>query len=155
MLAKLDEPAVVVSVSLAAAVACLIRRRPEAAVAIGGAAPLAVGVCNILKHTVREHRPRLFDKHPEQSFPSSHAAGVGALSLALVANTGAWWALPIGFGAKLAVDCARVVRREHWPHDVFWGDLIGIGAAVAAAGAARAIRSWRAARRRQRATMRA
>jgi hypothetical protein len=55
--------------------------------------------------------------------------------------------VPFAFGATAAVDCARVLKREHWPHDVFWGDLIGIGAAIAAAGLARAVRSWQRRRR--------
>src|SRR3569623_58969 len=137
----LDRPSVVVGRSLAVA-ALLARKHTESAIAIGLAAPLAVGIGDLLKRAVPEHRPRLRDKHPEQAFPSTHAAGIGALSLALVGNAGAWWATPLALGAKLSVDCARIAKREHWPHDVFWGDLIGIGAAVAAAGVARACRGW-------------
>lgn len=150
VLDTIDRPTAVVSLSLAAAVG-FARRRPDAAITIGAAAPLAIGVCDILKRAVQERRPRLFDQHPEQSFPSSHAAGVAALALAGVGSAGAWWAVPIAFGALAAVDGARLAKREHWPHDVLWGDLIGIGAAVAAAGVARAVRSWQ----RRRATMRA
>ncbi|MBV8762489.1 MAG: phosphatase PAP2 family protein [Deltaproteobacteria bacterium] len=145
MLDQLDKPPVVVGVSLGLA-ALLARRHAESAIAIGLAAPLAVLVGDLFKRTAPEHRPRLFDKHPEQSFPSTHAAGIGALALAVVGNAGAWWALPAALGAKLSVDCARVAKREHWPHDVFWGDLLGIGAAVAAAGVARAYRAWRQAK---------
>lgn len=141
LLDVIDRPVAVVSVSLLLG-ALLARKHTESAIAIGLAAPLAVGVGDLLKRAVPEHRPRLRDKHPEQSFPSTHAAGIGALSLALVGSAGAWWAMPLALGAKLSVDCARVAKREHWPHDVFWGDLVGIGAAVAAAGVARACRGW-------------
>ena len=141
VLDQLDRPSVVVGASLALA-ALLARKHTESAIAIGLAAPLAVGIGDLLKRSVSEHRPRLRDSHPEQAFPSTHAAGIGALALAVVGNTGAWWAMPFALGAKLSVDCARVAKREHWPHDVFWGDLLGIGAAVAAAGIARACRGW-------------
>lgn len=138
----IDRPSFVVGTSLALA-ALLARKHTESAIAIGAAAPLAIGVCNLLERTMRERRPRLRDNHPEQSFPSTHAAGIGALALAVVANSGAWWAAPFALGAKLSVDAARVAKREHWPHDVLWGDLIGVGAAVAAAGAARLFGAWR------------
>src|SRR3569623_2204013 len=132
----LDRPSVVVGMSLAVA-ALLARKHTESAIAIGLAAPLAVGIGDLLKRAVPEHRPRLRDRHPEQAFPRTQAAGIGALSLALVGNAGAWWATTLALGAKLSVACARVAKREHWPHGVVWGDLIGIGAAVAAAGVAR------------------
>ena len=137
----LDRPSFVAGMSLALG-ALLARKHTESAIAIGLAAPLAVGVGDLLERAVPEHRPRLRDRHPEQSFPSTHAAGISALSLAVVANAGAWWAMPLALGAKLSVDGARVAKREHWPHDVFWGDLMGLGAAVAAAGVARACRGW-------------
>lgn len=83
-----------------------------------------------MKHIVSEHRPRLFDNSPEQSFPSGHAATVSAFATSLAIASKQWWAFPIAAVAIGAVDYMRVREREHWPVDVLVGNAIGIGAAL-------------------------
>jgi membrane-associated phospholipid phosphatase len=148
MVAKLAEPEVVVCASLATAAVLALRERPDDAVSIGVATPLAFAITKVLKRAYHEHRPTLFDSHPEQSFPSGHSACVTAFALSSAGAAGGW-ALPFAFGAVVAINVSRVLRREHWPHDVAWADMIGIGCAVAATAISRLVRQ----RRQRRATM--
>jgi len=135
-------PSAVVGASALGAFA--LRDRPDDAVAFAVSAPLALVVCDVLKRLEPEHRPRLFDRHPEQSFPSSHSACVAAFALTAAGRNGAWWALPLAAGVVFAINAQRVLHREHWPHDVIVGDLIGIGCAVAGAAIGRFVRRRRA-----------
>lgn len=139
-------PSVIVGAS---AVTAFARRdQPDDAVAFAVSAPLALAICDLLKRVVPERRPRLFDRHPEQSFPSSHSACTAALALTAAGSKAAWWAPALAAGVMFAVNAQRVLRREHWPHDVIVGDLIGIGCAVAGAAIARLVRRRRAKHRR-------
>ena len=51
ILDKLDRPSAVVPVSVAIG-ALVARKNVETGLAVGAAAPIAVGVCNILEHAV-------------------------------------------------------------------------------------------------------
>src|SRR3569623_1806164 len=85
----LDRPSVVVGMSLAVA-ALLARKHTESAIAIGLAAPLAVGIGDLLKRAVR-----------------ARTGGLGGPARAAPAGTGAW------DGAATADDGRALMRRGH------------------------------------------
>lgn len=135
---KLDtlaDPPVMIGASLATAV-LLARRAPVDAARFAVAVPVAAGITKLLKLAIDEHRPRLFDRRPEQSFPSGHSAAVTAFTVSAVAASRRWWLIPVAAAAIAAIDIARVREREHWPRDVLAGDAIGLVGAVAGAAAA-------------------
>jgi membrane-associated phospholipid phosphatase len=136
VISKIARPAVVLAVSTATIVA--FRRRPDT-VRFTIAAPLALAFGKLLKKLYPEHRPRLFDRRPRQSFPSGHSAGAMAYLASLLDATRAWWATPIAGAAVVAVNRSRIRAREHWPRDVLAGDAVGLGAAVVAGAVARLI----------------
>jgi membrane-associated phospholipid phosphatase len=119
--------------------------RPEDAARFVVATSAALAMTKALKYIVSEHRPTIWDRAPEQSFPSGHSSGVTAFALAAVAASRRWWVVPIAAVAIAAVNISRVRRREHWLHDVMVGDLVGVGGLLLGSAAA-----WSVARNRQR-----
>ncbi len=138
VLGRIAQPEVILGAALVTAV--LLRKRPAAATRFLVAVPATLLVSNVLKHVVDEHRPRLFDRHPEQSFPSGHSAMTTAYLLSLAGTVDGPWLFPLAATAVAAVDLSRVREREHWPRDVACGDLLGVAGAIAGALAARAVR---------------
>ena len=135
----LAKPGVVLGASVVGA--ALLRRRPDDAARLLMSAPAALLLSDIVKHALSEHRPRLFDTHPEQSFPSGHSAGMAAFAIALAS---AVRSLPVTLAAVsvvAATDYCRVQEREHWPRDVLVGDLIGIAGSLLGALGARWVRA--------------
>lgn len=144
ILAQLAKPNVVLGIA-ALTSAALHRRRPDVAVRLAVAVPLTLAASTVLKRLDPEQRPRVWDRHPRQSFPSSHASATTAYALSLVDSFAARWALPVAAAVIGAVNVARVRDREHWPTDVVCGDLVG---ALGALAGALAVRAWRKRRRR-------
>ncbi|HET9623598.1 MAG TPA: phosphatase PAP2 family protein [Kofleriaceae bacterium] len=136
VLARIAQPKVVVG--LAAVTSAMFHRRPGVGARMLVAVPLTLAASNVLKRLDPEQRPRLWDRHPRESFPSSHSSAVTAYALSLVDSFAAWWALPVAGAAIAAVNVARVRAREHWCSDVLCGDLIGLAGAAAGALVARA-----------------
>ncbi|NVB80960.1 MAG: phosphatase PAP2 family protein [Kofleriaceae bacterium] len=136
----LAEPPVVLASSLVLALACAMRGRPEPAARFAVAVPATSLVDKLLKLVVHEHRPRSDDKKPDQSFPSGHAGAMTAFALSAAFSTRRRWALPVAFGAIVAVGVSRVRHREHWLHDVLAGNVLGMIGAGLGALAARALR---------------
>jgi len=129
-------PPVIIGASLATSAARLARYDRENALRFAVAVPVAASVAKLLKHAVREHRPRLFDRHPEQSFPSGHSVAISAFAASVVLATRRWWTIPIAAIAIATVNISRIAEREHWAKDVIAGDVIGlVGAGLAAAAA--------------------
>lgn len=64
---RIASPASMLVASAASAIA--YRRRPEEAARFAIGVPFGLLVSKLIKQLVREHRPRLFDSRPEQSFP--------------------------------------------------------------------------------------
>lgn len=128
---------------VASAVAAAMRapHAPAEAARFVVAVPTAVAIAKLLKHVVSEHRPRLFDKSPEQSFPSGHTTAATAFALATAASSQRWWAYPIAGAVIGAVALGRVRAREHWPRDVVAGVCIGAVGASLGALAAKGVRA--------------
>jgi undecaprenyl-diphosphatase len=94
----------------------------------------------VLKHVVHRVRPsdllpqfvhlplpNLHDSH--WSFPSGHASLAMAAAMAVVFGTHrsqAWWLV----AAAVVVGWSRVYQGVHWPSDVLFGMILGIGAAM-------------------------
>jgi len=101
---------------------------------VGAAVLLAVGLVTVVKPLVGRTRPQQragfyslrYDYH---SFPSGHAARVGAIAVTLALHT-PLWAGPL-LGAALAVALCRVALGIHWLSDALVGLLLGGLAAVA------------------------
>jgi membrane-associated phospholipid phosphatase len=136
ILAQLAKPKVVVG--LAALTAAAFHRRPGVGARLLVSIPLTLAASNVLKRLNPEQRPRVWDRHPRQSFPSSHSSVVTAYLLTLVDSFAAWWTLPVAGAVIGAVNVARVQEREHWRSDVLCGDVVGLLGAAAGAVAARA-----------------
>lgn len=133
------KPAVIIGASLATAAAFLARRDYENTLRFATAVPVAAGAAKLLKYAVDEHRPRLFDRHPEQSFPSGHSVAISAFATSVVLASRRWWTVPIAAVAIATVNVARIAKREHWAKDVIAGDVIGLAGAGLAAAAAYAL----------------
>jgi membrane-associated phospholipid phosphatase len=142
LLSNWAKPKRILPLTLAAAV--LVRRRREALTELLVAVPITLAVAKLLKIMIHAPRPHLLEKHPFQSFPSSHAAGSTALALSLVDGLRAWWALPAAAGAIAAIDVERVQRRQHWTRDVIAGNALGL----AGVALGRAISTWLSTTRR-------
>ena len=157
VIARLAKPQVVLGATGLTAV--LLRHHPGAAASLLVSVPLTVAGSRVLKRLDPKQRPRLLDRHPRESFPSSHSAAITAYALALIDSFAAWWALPAAAAAIATVNVSRIKDREHWLSDVLSGDLIGVIGALAGKLAARWIaraadrarsRDVEAARRRKR-----
>jgi len=137
-LGRFASPKAVVPAAMSTAL--LMRRR-------GGAPAIAVGTClavvaeESLKRVVWERRPRLVTGDPWRSFPSGHSSAASAyfMGLALVAPTHRAMAVATACLGAAAVNVMRLRARAHWPNDVVVGDVLGIGAAVVAYVAVRAL----------------
>ena len=124
LLSNLAKPKRILGLTIATAV--VLRRRRDALTEFLVAVPATLAVAKLLKVSIHAPRPHLFEKHPFQSFPSSHAAGSTAFTLSIVDGLRAWWALPVAAGAVAAIDVERVQRRQHWTKDVIAGNLLGL-----------------------------
>jgi membrane-associated phospholipid phosphatase len=144
---RIASPAAMLVASAATAIA--YRRRPEQAARFAIGVPFGLLVSTVIKRLVREHRPRLFDGNPEESFPSSHSVATASYVLSLVAAKRSWWSVPLAVAAIAGVNASRVRAREHWPVDVIVGDMIGIAGAAAGVAAALAMRRVANSRRRR------
>jgi len=142
LFSNLAKPKRILPLTLATAV--LLRRRRDAMTELLVAVPATFVVAKLLKRLIHAPRPRLFEKHPFQSFPSSHAALTTAYSLSLIDGLRAWRALPVAAGAIAAIDIERVQSRQHWKKDVIAGNLLGVAGVVLA----RVISNWLSATRR-------
>jgi undecaprenyl-diphosphatase len=99
------------------------------------AAPLLAGLLgHLLKRSLPRSRPTRarFSAHGDESFPSTHTAGMAALAstAAFVARrhgAGRWVRAAAGL-AVAAVAIERIHTRAHWPMDVVAGALLGLGA---------------------------
>ncbi|WP_059005776.1 phosphatase PAP2 family protein [Streptomyces specialis] len=131
-------PAVLVLVVLAGW--ALLRRRPDAPVAVAGVlwAGLAAGIACLVNAPLRGFvaRPRPADTHPDlrplagddgYSFVSDHAGAAMAVAVALFLVHRALGAAV--FALALVQGCARVMLGVHYPTDVIGG--FALGAAVA------------------------
>jgi undecaprenyl-diphosphatase len=94
----------------------------------------------VLKHVVHRVRPsdllpqfvhlplpNLHDSH--WSFPSGHASLAMAAAMAVVFGTHrsqAWWLVAVA----VVVGWSRIYQGVHWPSDVLFGMILGIGAAM-------------------------
>jgi undecaprenyl-diphosphatase len=94
----------------------------------------------LLKHVVHRVRPadvlpqfvhlpvpNLHDSH--WSFPSGHTTLAMAAAMAVVFGTHrsqSWWLVAVA----ILVGWARVYQGVHWPSDVLFGMILGIGAAM-------------------------
>jgi membrane-associated phospholipid phosphatase len=136
LLAQLAKPKTIVGLSVLTSAA--FHRRPGVGARLLVAIPLTLAVSNALKRLKPEQRPRLWDRHPRQSFPSSHSSLTTAYLLSLVDGFAAWWAMPVVAAVIGAVNVGRIRKREHWLTDVWCGDLVGVIGAAAGAIAARA-----------------
>jgi membrane-associated phospholipid phosphatase len=136
LLAQLAKPNVVLG--LAALTSAVLHRRPDVGARLAVSVPLSLAVSTVLKRLKPEQRPRIWDRHPRQSFPSSHSSAATAYVLSLVDSFAAWWTLPAAAAVIGAVNVARVREREHWYADVLCGDLIGAVGALVGALVARA-----------------
>jgi membrane-associated phospholipid phosphatase len=123
---------------------CLWRRWHAAARWVGLllAAVAAAGLTvDLLKVLLGRYRPMaLIDKDQwgfhflgfnslSQSFPSGHAATIGALGAVCWLTWPRWW--PAWLAGMLAVCAARVLERAHYPSDVLVGAYVGALIAVA------------------------
>ncbi|HEY8075699.1 MAG TPA: phosphatase PAP2 family protein [Labilithrix sp.] len=138
VLGRICQPEVVLGAALATA--ALLRKRPAEATRFLVAVPATLLASKVLKTCVDEHRPRLFDRHPEQSFPSGHSAATTAYLLSIGATLGVPWLFPVAAAAVAVVNVSRVRDREHWPKDVMSGDVLGVLGAIAGAIASRLVR---------------
>jgi len=125
----------------------LLWRRDGAAIGLGTS--LAVAAEALLKPAIGRRRPRLWGRNEWRSFPSGHSAASTAylVGLALVAAPPRHRApalVAAGIGAA-SVNALRLYTRAHWPGDVVAGDLIGLGAIIAARRALASLRRRRAA----------
>jgi membrane-associated phospholipid phosphatase len=136
VLAQLAKPKTIVGLSVLTSAA--FHRHPGVGARLLVAIPLTLAASSVLKRLDPEQRPRLWDRHPRQSFPSSHSSLTTAYLLSLVDGFAAWWALPVAGAVIGAVNVGRVRKREHWLTDVVCGDLVGVVGAAAGAIAARA-----------------
>lgn len=128
LFSNLAKPKRILPLTLATAV--LLRRNKEALTELLVAVPATFVIAKVLKTFIHAPRPRLFEKHPFQSFPSSHSALTTAYSLALVDGLRAWRALPVAAGAIAAIDIERVQSRQHWKKDVLAGNALGMAGVV-------------------------
>jgi membrane-associated phospholipid phosphatase len=134
---RLGKPDVgLIETALAAAMPGL---RPRERALLVTAPALAGLVGHTLKRAVKRRRPGLdgFTAKGKQSFPSTHAGHVAALTFAGAAiarrhGYGAWVYALAGLTAS-AVGVSRLRERAHWPSDVLVGLLIGVALARLAA----------------------
>jgi membrane-associated phospholipid phosphatase len=136
VVAQLAKPNVVLG--LATLTSAASHRRPDVAMRLAVSVPLTLVASTVLKRLNPEQRPRLWDRHPRQSFPSSHSSATTAYALSVVDSFAARWALPIAAAVIGTVNLARVRDREHWRTDVLCGDIVGALGAIAGALVARA-----------------
>jgi membrane-associated phospholipid phosphatase len=94
------------------------------------AVPLALGVGKIIKHAFPSRKPKLFDKHAMQSFPSGHSSDVAAYATSLALASRKPWLFGVAALAMAAVNGARILEGEHRLRDCIAGDLLGIAAAL-------------------------
>ena len=144
LFSNLAKPKQILPLTLATAV--LLRRNRRALTELLVAVPATFVIAKLLKRFIHAPRPHLLEKHPFQSFPSSHAALTTAYSLALVDGLGAWRALPVAAGAIAAIDIERVQRRQHWKKDVLAGNALGFAGVVLG----RVVSNWLSTTRRSR-----
>ncbi len=118
---------------------------PEWALALCAAALATESLTRAIKLVVRRPRPyitlpwvvvRLPRLPPDPSFPSGDAMRAAFLGgLALAAATLQPWAAGLVIALMLVVAVARVRSGAHYPLDVWAGGMLGLGAALAWAGA--------------------
>jgi membrane-associated phospholipid phosphatase len=92
VLAQLAKPKMVLG--LAVLTSAVLHRRPDVGARLAVSVPLSLAVSTVLKRLKPEQRPRVWDRHPRQSFPSSHSSAATAYVLSL-----AWFS---GFGLAAA-----------------------------------------------------
>jgi membrane-associated phospholipid phosphatase len=99
----------------------IIHKDGKGALQFGESAALTLGATYGLKYTVDENRPN-GDNH---SFPSAHAS-ISFSSAEFVRKRYGWeYGVP-AYVAATFVAYSRVESREHYPHDVIAGAIIGI-----------------------------
>jgi membrane-associated phospholipid phosphatase len=138
------KPAVVLSASLVTgAIAALRRNKRQQAIPFLVGVPLAIAVSTIIKKLVDEPRPPGPKLDEGESFPSGHASAMAAYATTLATWSGKWWAFPLAGAAIAATDLSRVRERDHWPHDVVAGDMLGVLSAAIGELLARASARYR------------
>ena len=101
---------------------------------------LSLGIMQTLKAIVRAPRP--FEAHPElidagrietatgYSFPSGHSTGSASLYSAILISFRSIWIKTAAFILIVAVPLSRLYLGVHWPIDVTFGLIIGLGVSV-------------------------